>query len=190
MFTARTPFIDVKPGVEHYDSMKWVYDAEVSTGWQAPKGPECRALSPVNRDAMAAFLYRQAGSPRATLPPKSPFTDTKPSQEHYTAVIWAYQEGITTGWKMPNGTRQFRPVEPIARDAMAAFLYRFSASPGYTQPAGCFTDVPRSIMIAKEMCWMKSGGISTGWSDGAYRPLQSVKRDAMEAFLQRYDAKF
>ena len=190
MFTVRTPFIDVKPGVEHYDSMMWMYDAEVSTGWQTPKGPECRALSPVNRDAMAAFLYRQAGSPRVTLPAKSPFTDMKPSQEHYTAVIWAYQEAITTGWKMPNGTRQFRPVEPIARDAMAAFLYRFSGSPGYTQPAGCFTDVPRSIMIAKEMCWMKSGGISTGWSDGAYRPLQSVKRDAMAAFLQRYDAKF
>lgn len=190
MFTARTPFIDVKPGVEHYDSMMWMYDAEVSTGWQTPKGPECRALSPVNRDAMAAFLYRQVGSPRVTLPAKSPFTDIKPSQEHYTAVIWAYQEGITTGWKMPNGTRQFRPVEPIARDAMAAFLYRFPGSPGYTQPAGCLTDVPRSIMIAKEMCRMKSGGISTGWSDGTYRPLQSVKRDAMAAFLQRYDAKF
>ena len=37
---------------------------------------------------------------------------------------------------------------------------------------------------------MKSGGISTDWSDGTYRPLQSVKRDAMAAFLQRYDAKF
>lgn len=37
---------------------------------------------------------------------------------------------------------------------------------------------------------MKSGGIYTGWSDGTYRPLQSVKRDAMAAFLQRYDAKF
>ena len=111
MFTARTPFIDVKPGVEHYDSMMWMYDAEVSTGWQTPKGPECRALSPLNRDAMAAFLYRQVGSTRVTLPVKSPFTDLKPSQEHYTAVIWAYQEGITTGWKMPNGTRQFRPVE-------------------------------------------------------------------------------
>ena len=39
MFTARTPFIDVKPGVEHYDSMTWMYDAEVSTGWQTSRGP-------------------------------------------------------------------------------------------------------------------------------------------------------
>ncbi|WP_259841198.1 S-layer homology domain-containing protein [Brachybacterium muris] len=50
--------------------------------------------------------------------------------------------------------------------------------------------MPRSMMFATEMCWMMSADISTGWSDGTYRPLQSVKRDAMAAFLQRYDAKF
>ena len=140
---------------------------------------------------MAAFLYRQAGSPKVALPAKSPFTDMKPGQEHYTAVIWAYQNGVTEGWRMPNGTFQFRPVQPIARDAMAAFLYRFAGEPAYTQPsAKCFTDVARGMKFSQEMCWMRSTGISTGWSNGTYRPLDSVKRDAMAAFLQRYDAKF
>ncbi|MFC7375398.1 S-layer homology domain-containing protein [Brachybacterium sp. GCM10030268] len=188
-FTSKTPFIDVTPGVEHYDAMMWMYDSGLSTGWKTSSGPEYRALSPVNRDAMAAFLYRQAGSPDVTLPSTSPFTDMRPTQEHYKAVVWAYQEGITTGWTMSDGTRQFRPVRPIARDAMAAFLYRFAGEPAYSMPDGkCFADVPHSTMYAKEMCWMKSSGVSKGWRDGTYRPLQPVKRDAMAAFLQRYDA--
>lgn len=189
-FTALTPFIDVKPGVEHYDAMMWMWDEGVSTGWKTSQGPEYRALSPVNRDAMAAFLYRQAGSPAVDLPAKSPFTDMHPGKQHYEAVIWAYNEGITTGWKMKDGTYQFRPVQPIARDAMAAFLYRFAGEPAYTAPSGrCFTDVAPDMKFADEMCWMKTEGISKGWSNGTYRPLSPVKRDAMAAFLQRYDAK-
>ncbi len=186
-----SPFLDVKPGVQHYDAMVWMSTSGTSTGWKVPGGYEYRPLAPVNRDAMAAFLYRQAGSPAVTLPATSPFTDMKPRDQHYKAVVWAYQQGITRGWEMTDGTRQFRPVQPIARDAMAAFLYRFAEEPAYTMPKGsCFKDVARSQLYAKEMCWMKSEGISQGWSDGTYRPLEPVKRDAMAAFLQRYDAKF
>ncbi len=189
--TPASPFLDVTPGVEHYHAMVWMSTSGLSEGWQVPGGYEYRPLAPVNRDAMAAFLYRQAGSPAVTLPATSPFTDMKPQQEHYTAVIWAYQQGITTGWRMADGTRQFRPVQPIARDAMAAFLYRFAGEPAYPMPSGsCFGDVSRSQLYAKEMCWMKSEGISQGWADGTYRPLEPVKRDAMAAFLQRYNAKF
>ena len=181
------PFLDVKKGVEHYDAMVWMKTKGISTGWKVSGGYEYRPLNAVNRDAMAAFLYRMAGSPKVSLPKASPFKDVKPGQEHYTAIIWAYQKGITTGW--PDGT--FRPTQSIKRDAMAAFLYRFAGAPRTGAASGsCFRDVSRSQQFAKEMCWMKNQGISTGWSDGTYRPLQPVKRDAMAAFLYRYDAKF
>lgn len=186
-----SPFVDVAPDMEHFAAMKWMDNEGISTGWPTPRGPEYRPLTSVNRDAMAAFLYRQAGSPAVTLPARSPFTDVKADQLHYEAIIWASQQGIITGWLMPDGTRQFRPVQPITRDAMAAFLYRFAGEPAYSPPTGkCFTDVARGMQFSTEMCWMKSTGISTGWSDGTYRPLDAVKRDAMAAFLQRYDARF
>ena len=35
--------------------------------------------------------------------------------------------GISTGWQGNDGTAVFRPVTPIARDAIAAFLYRFDS---------------------------------------------------------------
>ncbi|WP_422115702.1 S-layer homology domain-containing protein [Brachybacterium sp. UNK5269] len=83
------------------------------------------------------------------------------------------------------------PLQPIARDAMAAFLYRSAGQPAYSLPAvSCFTDVSRSQVYAKKMCWMKVEGISKGWPDGTYRPLQPFMGDAMAAFLQRYDATF
>ncbi len=76
------------------------------------------------------------------------------------------------------GVRQYRPLESIARDAMAAFLYRHAGSPAFTAPAvSPFTDVPAGgASFYKEITWLASEGISTGWDVGGagkreYRPL-------------------
>ena len=178
-----TVFTDVKPGVEHYAAMVWMKSSGISTGY--PDGTY-RPYVPVNRDAMAAFLYRMAGSPAVTLPSRSPFKDVPPASEHYTAIIWAQRSGVTTGW--PDGT--FRPTRPIARDAMAAFMYRYAGSPTGPSPSSSpFSDVSAGQQFVKEMTWMRASGVSTGWPDGSYRPAESVKRDAMAAFLYRYATK-
>jgi len=46
----------------------------------------------------------------------------KPSDPFYKEIVWAYQRGITTGWS--DGT--FRPHDAIERQAVAAFLHRYS----------------------------------------------------------------
>ncbi|MEE1618415.1 alkaline phosphatase PhoX [Brachybacterium sp. J153] len=173
------PFTDVKKGQEHYDAIIWAYENGIAKGY---KDDTFRPLQPVNRDAMAAFLYRLAGSPEVDLPRSEPFKDVKKGQEHYTEIIWAYQMGITTGWS----DRTFRPTQPIARDAMAAFVYRYAGSPEIAEPTTApFTDVKPSMMYAKEIAWLKERGVSKGWSDGTYRPLNPMNRDATTAFLQR-----
>ncbi|WP_271290695.1 S-layer homology domain-containing protein [Propionibacterium freudenreichii] len=92
------------------------------------------------------------------------------------------EKGITTGW--PDGT--FRPVTPVAREAMAAFLYRQAGSPDVTLPKDpSFTDVPADNMFYKEIEWMQQKGIAGGWDDGTYRPLNDTNRDAMAAFIHR-----
>ena len=45
---------------------------------------------------------------------------------------------------------------------------------------------PRSAFY-KEICWARSVGITTGWADGAFRPLESTARNAMAAFIRRFD---
>ena len=84
-----------------------------------------RPSASVNRDAMAAFLYRFAdreGKVEDTpAPATSPFADVATSNQFYKEIAWLAEQGITKGWD--DGT--YRPGEPIHRDAMAAFLYRY-----------------------------------------------------------------
>lgn len=179
--TEPVSFSDVPAGMQFSEDITWAAAQGYVTGWS---DGTYRPLQDVNRDAMAAFLYRMAGEPAVTLPKTSPFTDVKPTDQHYTAIVWAQQQGITTGWN--DGT--FRPTTPIARDAMAAFLYRYAGEPRYSDPVkGPFEDVSASRKYAKEIAWLQSTGISTGWSDGTYRPLSPMKRDAMAAFMHRMD---
>ena len=180
-------FSDVKPGTMYYAEIEWMAAQGITKGY--PDGT-FRPLANVNRDAMAEYLYRMAGSPKVTAPRTQPFTDVKPGMEHYDAIIWASQQGITTGWLQKDGTRVFKPTAPITRDAMAVFLYRCAGSPAVAQPtAPVFKDVPASRIYAKEIAWMKAQKISTGWADGTFRPLTPIHRDAMAAFVYRMEHK-
>jgi serine protease len=73
---------------------------------------------------MAAFLYRLAGSPEYGPPYTSPFQDVAVSQQFYTEMAWLAEQKISSGWTDAYGGRTYRPLSPINRDAMAAFLYR------------------------------------------------------------------
>ncbi|WP_259558085.1 S-layer homology domain-containing protein [Brachybacterium sillae] len=70
---------------------------------------------------------------------------------------------------------------------MAAFLYRLAGSPSYRLPSTSrFRDVPLRSQFAKEIHWLASTGITTGWPDGTFRPVTPVTREAMAAFLYRF----
>lgn len=174
------PFRDVPYGSAFFVEISWMKATGRANGWA---DETYRPLTSINRDAMAAFLYRSAGSPAYTPPARSPFRDVTPRTAFYTEIMWAYEQGITTGW--PDGT--FRPLEPIKRDAMAAFLYRASGSPRFTAPVTSpFRDVTPRTAFYKEIAWTNAAGISRGWADGTYRPLKNNNRDAMAAFIYRW----
>lgn len=114
-----SPFLDVGVANQFYKEITWLASTGITTGY--PDGTY-RPLASVNRDAMAAFLYRAAGSPAFTPPKASPFTDVSPVSQFYKEITWLASTGITTGY--PDGT--FRPSNAVARDAMAAFMHRYS----------------------------------------------------------------
>ncbi|HZK04448.1 MAG TPA: family 10 glycosylhydrolase [Actinomycetaceae bacterium] len=187
-----TRFTDVPAGSQFFSEIEWLASEAITTGY--PDGT-FRPLDPVNRDAMAAFLYRLAGEPAFTPPATSPFTDVAPEIQFYPEITWLASTGISTGWDTGGGTAEFRPWEPINRDAMAAFLYRFAGEPGFTPPeTSPFRDVTPEIQFYPEITWLASTGISTGWDTGGgaaeYRPWQPIARDAMAAFLYRYVEEF
>ncbi|MEG9247479.1 polysaccharide deacetylase family protein [Arthrobacter sp. Soc17.1.1.1] len=188
---AVSPFADITTNQQFYKEISWLSDRGISTGWVEANGTRTyRALQPVNRDAMAAFLYRAAGSPTYTAPAVSPFADVATNQQFYKEISWLASTGISIGWVEANGTRTYRALQPVNRDAMAAFLYRAAGSPAYTSPATSpFADIRTDQQFYKEMSWLSARGISTGWDEAngtrTYRALQPVARDAMAAFLYR-----
>ncbi|MER1995067.1 MAG: S-layer homology domain-containing protein [Arthrobacter sp.] len=136
----------------------------------------------------AAASETSPAMPDAVEPAARPkFTDVSADNQFYKEIDWLSSSRVTTGWN--DGS--FRPVTPINRDAMAAFLYRMAGSPAYTPPAvSKFRDVGTDHQFYKEISWLAATGISNGWEDGTFRPGQPIARDAMAAFLHRFDQKF
>ncbi|MEW1820646.1 S-layer homology domain-containing protein [Arthrobacter sp. NPDC080031] len=190
-FTAAQPagvqapsFADVDSSNPFYAEISWLASTAVSTGYT---DHTYRPVVPVNRDAMAAFMYRLAGKPEFTAPPVSPFTDVTPTTQFYKEITWLADQGVSTGWTEANGSRSYRPIQPVNRDAMAAFMYRLAGKPSYTPPAiSAFTDAPVGSQFYSEISWLASAGISTGYADHTYRPVVPVNRDAMAAFMYRF----
>ncbi|WP_162242339.1 carboxypeptidase regulatory-like domain-containing protein [Arthrobacter sp. Leaf337] len=189
-------FTDVSTGNQFYKEITWLASSGISTGWTAADGTKTFGpVLPVNRDAMAAFMYRLRGKPAFTPPAVSPFKDVATNNQFYKEITWLASTGITTGWTDPDGTRTYGPVQAVNRDAMAAFMYRLAGKPAFTPPAvSPFTDVATNNQFYKEITWLASTGITTGWTAGdgskSYAPVQAVNRDAMAAFMYRYNAKF
>ena len=174
----KTRFWDVPQSSPFYKEIEWLAQQKITTGW--PDG-SFRPDSGVERGAMAAYFYRMAGSPNVQLPARSPFRDVSPQDQFYREIVWMHQQGIATGWA--DGT--FRPRDSVNRDAMAAFFYRFAGKP--VVPAGRnFADVSANNQFYREIMWLKSTGVTTGWTDGTFRPGQHVERGAMAAFIYRY----
>ncbi|MCQ1953949.1 CAP domain-containing protein [Arthrobacter sp. zg-Y238] len=185
------PFKDVPVDMQFSEEIRWMAAEGISTGWD---DGTYRPLNPVARDAMSAFMYRLADEPSFAAPNVSPFADVPVNRQFFKEMSWLADQGISTGWTEANGTRTYRALEPVKRDAMAAFMYRLAGSPAYTAPAiSPFADVTTGQQFYKEMAWLADQGISTGWTEAngtrTYRALEPVKRDAMAAFMFRFDQK-
>lgn len=178
-WTTGRGFADVLPHQAFYQEINWMRTSGISTGWA---DGTYRPYQTVLRGEIAAFFYRLAGSPAYIPPATSPFIDVPTHHHFYREIAWMRASGISTGWD--DGT--YRPDQPVLRDQMAAFFYRFKGTPAYTPPATSpFIDVHSNQVFYKEISWMRASGISTGWADGSYRPYQAVLRDQMAAFTYR-----
>lgn len=173
-------FKDVQPSTPFATEITWLARTGITTGWS---DATYRPLAPIERGAMAAFMYRLAGSPQFTAPTSPSFSDVPRSHPFYQEIEWMRATGITQG--NPDGT--FGPQKAVSREAMAAFIYRASGKPAHSGTTG-FTDMDKTG-FKQEVSWFKSQGIATGWPDGTFRPQDSVNRDAMAAFMYRFTQK-
>ncbi len=74
----------------------------------------------LTREMFVQILWRMAGSPEPTV--ENPFTDVSSSNWSYRAVLWAYENHITSGVK-PD---EFGRTKEVTREQLALFLYKFA----------------------------------------------------------------
>jgi hypothetical protein len=171
-------FTDVGTSHPFYEEVSWMGWQGISTGSQP--GPVYKPSDPVSRQAMSAFMYRLADASFAGGPPS--FSDVSPSNPFFDEIQWMDAEGIATGY--PDGT--FRPLAPVTRQAMSAFMHRLAGEPQGPFPDPGFTDVGPGNGFVLAISWMADSGISEGYEDGTFRPSLPVSRQAMAAFMYRF----
>lgn len=185
------PFTDVSSSTYHVNEIIWLADSGISTGF--PDGT-FRPMAKVTRCDMAAFLRRlavQMGVSEATTytptaDDMNTFSDVDKSTSHVEDILWLANSGISTGF--PDGT--FRPYAEITRCDMAAFLHRLADKAGKTTTHDiatntALTDVNTTTPHYDDINWLSSAGITKGFPDGTFRPLENITRCDMAAFLYR-----
>lgn len=116
---------------------------------------------------------------QTALPPGGTFFDDD-GNPHEGSIEAIAAAGITAGC----APQLFCPSAPVTRAEMAAFLVRaLDASPAAF--AGSFNDVPAGQWYTGFVERVAELGISTGYSDGTYRPNSPISRGEMAVFLLR-----
>ncbi|MCL2593947.1 MAG: S-layer homology domain-containing protein [Promicromonosporaceae bacterium] len=141
------------------------------------------AAAHANTVPTAEYIMETEGHATSETASGQRFSDVPRTHPFHRQIEWMAEMGITTGY----GDGTFRPGEPVSRQAMAAFIYRATATPGrFNAPAtATFGDVPRGSQFHRYVEWMNRHQITTGHADRTFRPTAPVERQAMAAFLFR-----
>lgn len=143
----------------------------------------------INRAQLVTVLYRMAGQPEVT--GENPFTDVPDGQWYTDAVLWAAENNITDG----TSETTFSPNNPLTREQMATFLYRFADFETeepieITGDLSGYTDADLVADYAvNAMTWAVGEGVISGIGDNTLAPDNTASRAQMATVLTRYTAE-
>lgn len=170
-------FTDVDPDEYYADPVKWAVEKEIAQGTSET------TFSPdetCTRGQVVTFLWRAAGQPE----PKSaenPFTDVKSGKYYEKAVLWAVENGITTG--MTENT--FEPDRACTRAQVVTFLHRAAGSPEPASDGTVFEDVFSDNWFGRAVVWAVENSITAGISETEFAPEMECTRGQIVTFLYR-----
>ena len=134
------------------------------------------------RAQMLTFIWRLKESPKPSSD-ECKFPDVKKSDYFYNPVIWAVDNGITTGYS--DGT--FKPQNVCTRAQTVTYLWRMAGKPAPSVAENKFSDVKESDYFYEPVLWASEVGIVAGYKDGTFKPQGKCLRRQMVTFLYKYD---
>ena len=110
------PFSDVPEGKYYTKAVLWAVEKEITAGATPttfnPNGG-------CTREQAVTFLWRAMGEPTPATT-ENPFTDVEEGKYYYEAVLWAYENRITSGAT----STTFNPKGACTRAQIVTFLFR------------------------------------------------------------------
>ncbi|MEM8707102.1 MAG: S-layer homology domain-containing protein [Actinomycetota bacterium] len=175
------PFGDVSTGSFAFDSVNCIWRLGITNGTSATTYSPAAS---VTREQMAAFLarlWRTLGNGCTDEP--SPFEDLGTSFA-VADVACIFDLEVTTG----TTSTTYSPAATVTREQMAAFLARLWRALGNDCPdePSPFTDLAATSFAIEDAGCIFHLGITTGTGPGTYSPANTVTREQMAAFLERF----
>ena len=170
------PFTDVSSSAYYYDAVRWAAEEGITAGVTGTAFAPGRGCT---RAQIVTFLWRANGSPEPTAT-ENPFTDVRADSYYYQAVLWAVEEGITTG--VTDST--FAPDAACTRAQAAMLLWRAQGSP-QTSQSHAFRDVAEDAYYADAVNWAVHSGVTQGTTSATFEPDETCTRAQIVTFLYR-----
>lgn len=149
-------FSDVETGSWYADAVLWAVERKVTDGMGngifLPDGTCTRAQ-------IVTFLWKYAGKPAVTGGADNPFADVDEDDWYADAVLWAVDQGITTGLT----ERSFGPEEPCTRAQIVTFLHRYDNAKAEEPPV---TDPEETKPVETEPSPTEPDSGEEDWSGG------------------------
>ncbi|MBQ6842596.1 MAG: S-layer homology domain-containing protein, partial [Firmicutes bacterium] len=110
----------------------------------------------------------------------NPFTDISEEDAYYDAVLWAVENGVTSGFSATT----FAPYGPCTRAQMMTFLWRSIGRPAPSSTEHPFTDIKDDYYF-EAVLWAVEEGITVGTTPTTFGPDEPCTRAQMATFLFR-----
>ncbi len=171
------PFTDVTEADYFYKAVLWAIERGITNGISAT---EFAPNASCTRGQIVTFLWRAQNCPE----PKSaenPFTDISADAYYYKAVLWAVENGITSGMSATT----FEPETICTRAQAMTFIWRANGKPIAKNKDHPFTDIVAGEYYYEAVLWAVEAGITNGISATEFGPANNCTRAQIVTFLYR-----
>ena len=169
-------FTDVPGDAYFFEAVEWAVAEGITTGnTETTYNPTGELL----RSQFVTMLWRAAGSP-APESAENPFTDVKEGAFYYNAVLWAVENGITSGVS----ATEFGTSQVTTRAQAVTFLWRYLDEPE-SNYINNFTDVGLGVWCEDAINWAVENGITNGVGNNAFGVSLNCNRAQAVTFLYR-----
>lgn len=170
-------YVDVQPGRFYYIPVQWADTVGITGGLDYYHfGPNATCT----RAQLVSFLWRYAGAPE----PHStynPFVDVSRSDYYYKAVLWAVENGITSGIN----SYTFGSDKPCTRAQMVTFLWNLYGNQRPSRYSTSFADVDPRAYYYDAVLWAVEKDITSGIDDYHFNPYGLCTRAQAVTFLYK-----